>query len=69
MYTDRNFPTKKALKEAFARGEQLTVYQPGGVMPSQRDGDVTIEGPHAPEPHRWYARVRIRNGVIVKVLS
>ena len=27
MYTDLNFKTKKALKEAVASGEQITTYQ------------------------------------------
>lgn len=69
MYTDTNFKTKKALKEAVANGKEVTVYQPGGMFPSQRDGETTVEGPHYPQPHSWYARVRIADGVIVKVLS
>jgi hypothetical protein len=69
MYTDINFKTKKSLKEAFAAGRELTVYQPGGRFPSQTDGAVSLEGPHFPEPHRWYARVEIKDGIIVKVLS
>lgn len=28
-YTDFNFKTKKALKEALAAGRRITVYQPG----------------------------------------
>lgn len=67
MYTDRNFKTKKALKEAFTAGQQLTVYQPGGMFASQREGNVTIEGPHYPAPHTWYASVVIHNGIIVKI--
>lgn len=69
MYTDINFKSKKALKEAFAAGRELTTYQPGGIFPAQENGTVTIEGPHYPEPHRWYARVQLKDGVIVKVLA
>ena len=29
MYTIRNFKTKRALKEAIARGDKVGVYQPG----------------------------------------
>ena len=29
MYTDRNFKTKKALKEAIAAGQTVSYYQPG----------------------------------------
>lgn len=69
MYTDINFKSKKALKDAFAAGRELTTYQPGGFFPATRDGAVTIEGPHYPEPHRWYARVQVKDGVIVKILK
>ena len=68
MYTDRNFKTKKALKQAVADGERITVYQPGpfgGNEPS--DGRITLEGPHYPEPHRWYASATLANGIIVSV--
>jgi hypothetical protein len=48
----------------------LTVYQPNGditgVQPPS-NGSVTLEGPHYPEPHRWYAQATIENGVVVKV--
>ena len=68
MYTTINFKTKKALKEAVANGKRVSVYQPGpfgGNAPS--DGIVCVEGPHYPEPHRWYAECTLENGVIVKV--
>jgi len=54
MYTTKNFKTKKALKEALAAGEIVTVYQPGGMFPA-RPGKITLEGPHYPAPHTWYA--------------
>lgn len=69
MYTDVNFRTKKALRDAVAAGREIGVYQPGGMFEGKRDGTATVEGPHYPEPHRWYARVQIRDGIIVKVLS
>ena len=65
MYTDRNFPTKTAFKQAVADGKEVTVYQPGGFFPSQRDGSVTVEGPHG--FHRWYAEATIKGGVVVEV--
>lgn len=68
MYTHTNFKSKKALKEAVASGQQVTVYQPGpfgGNVPKQ--GVVTLEGPHYPEPHKWYAQAWLENGVVVKV--
>jgi len=68
MYTSRNFKSKKALKEAVAAGERVTYYQPGpfgGKEP--KNGTITVEGPHFPQPHRWYASCIVENGVIVKV--
>lgn len=68
MYTHINFKSKKALKEAVSSGQQVTVYQPGpfgGNVPKQ--GVVTLEGPHYPEPHKWYAQAWLENGVVVKV--
>ena len=68
MYCDTNFKTKKALKEAVKRGDQVTVYQPGpfgGNEPA--NGQINLEGPHYPAPHRWYASAILENGVIVKV--
>jgi hypothetical protein len=67
MYTDFNFKTKKALKEAVAQGKQVTVYQPGGMFPGTKDGRESVEGPHYPAPHTWYARVVLKDGVIVSV--
>ena len=69
MYCDRDFKTKKALKEAVANGERVIVYQPGGIFRSQRNGAATIEGPHYPKPHTWYAQVILEDGIIVKVVK
>ena len=72
MYTAKNFKTKKALKQAIADGEKVTVYQPGGMFnPPEANphytGKAYLEGPHYPEPHRWYAEAMLRDGVVVKV--
>jgi hypothetical protein len=68
MYTHRNFKTKRGLKEAVARGDMITVFQPGppgGAVP--RDGVVYLEGPHYSEPHKWYAQATLKDGKVVKV--
>ena len=68
MYTDRNFKSKKALKEAVAKGEEVTYYQPGpfgGQAP--RDGTIFIEGPHYPMPHKFYCECLVKDGKIIKV--
>lgn len=68
MYTDKNFKTKKALKEAVKAGEKVTYYQPGPFgTNAPAHGSFVIEGPHYPEPHRWYASCVAEDGVIVKV--
>lgn len=67
-YTTTNYRTKKAMKEAVAAGP-VEVYQPGPFGPDVKDGRAYIEGPHYPEPHRWYAAVDVKDGVIVKVVS
>jgi hypothetical protein len=65
-YVSPNVKTKKELKERLAAGKGVDVYQPGiGNIP--HDGPVWLEGPHYPEPHRWYAEGRMENGRLVKV--
>ena len=66
MYTIKNFKTKKELLAAVKAGEQVEVYQPG-PFPGKTDGHISLEGPHYPEPHRWYASAEIKDSIIVKV--
>ena len=65
MYTVKNFRTKKALKEAVAAGQEVDTYQPGGFFPPKTDGKIYLEGPHFPEPHRWYASAIVKDGIIM----
>lgn len=82
MYTVRNFKSKKALKEAVDAWNKwpfdgketgpspspVEYYQPGPFGGNEpRNGEFSVEGPHYPEPHRWYARVVAKDGVIIKV--
>ena len=68
MYTIQNFKTKKALKEAVAAGKPIRFYQPGPFGGNEpRDGFITLEGPHYPAPHTWYARAEVKAGLIVNV--
>jgi hypothetical protein len=73
MYTVENYRTKKQLKDAVARGDEVTVYQPNGDLfdpygvATPKNGKVTLEGPHYPEPHRWYATATLVDGKVVKV--
>jgi hypothetical protein len=68
-YVDPNYPTKKAFKQAVLDGRKHHPYNPSGMFPVKDNGEETIEGPHYPKPHTWYARVRVEDGVVVKVLS
>jgi len=68
VYTHTNFKTKKALKEAVAAGKKVTVFQPGpfgGNVPE--NGRISLEGPHYPEPHSWYASAVLKDGIVIKV--
>jgi hypothetical protein len=70
MYCSPNFKSKKDLKEAVAAGKTVTVFQPNGDMfgiTAPENGRVTLEGPHSPLPHRWYAQAELRDGKIVGV--
>ena len=85
MYANKNFRTKKALKaavKAWRDNQQkfstpftnipppvVECHQPGPFGPLVKDGDHTCEGPHYPAAHKWYARVRVSAGRIIKVLS
>lgn len=66
MYCHPNFRTKKALKEALASGQRVTVTEntPWGTR-DVADGAVYLEGPHYPEPHKWYAQGVVKDGRLV----
>ena len=66
MYAETNFPSKKALKDAVAAGQRVRLFSPGYGEPV-RDGKEFVEGPHAPKPHKWYATVEMKDGVVTKV--
>lgn len=73
MYTRANFRTKKALKEAVAKslsgeGPNVTYFQPGPFGGNEPANDsFCVEGPHYPEPHKWYATCTAVDGRIVRV--
>jgi hypothetical protein len=68
MYTYTNYKTKKALKEDVAAGVPVRYFQPGPFGGNEPlNGEFCCEGPHYPEPHKWYAACTAVDGVIVKV--
>lgn len=67
-YTCTNYTSKKALKTAVAEGKEVRCYQPGlGPDLSNFTGTTTLEGPHYPKPHSWYAEATLVNGKVTKV--
>lgn len=71
MYTDTNFTTKKALKEAVARGDKVSLHNPGAWLSGRGDvnenGTNFVEGPHYPAAHTWYAQVELADGFVIVV--
>jgi len=66
MYVNPNFRTKRELRDAVKAGRPVNVYQPGlGETPSE--GWASVEGPHYPKPHTWYAEVRLEAGLVKAV--
>lgn len=49
----------------------VRVFQPMGDItgfnPGPYNGVEYIEGPHYPQPHRWYAKVIVNDGIVQKV--
>lgn len=77
-YVIPNFKTKKALKEAVklwtdekipkANLHAVRCFNPGlGPDLSNYTGKVTLEGPHYPKPHTWYAEAELKDGIVIKV--
>jgi hypothetical protein len=66
MYVNPNFKTKKELKEAVEAGKRVEIYSPG-FFPAKTNGAEFVEGPHFPKPHKWYGKVEVKNGLVVKV--
>lgn len=65
-YTEKNYRTKKELIADFKAGKQIRVYQPGGMF-DLKNGINFLEGPHYPEPHKWYLQCETQDGIIVRI--
>lgn len=66
MYAAGNPKTKKQLREWLASGRRIEVFSPGPVPPPY-NGTCTLEGPHYPQAHKWYAQATIVNGLITSI--
>lgn len=66
MYVSPNFKTKKEIKDALATGRTVDVFAPGlGAVPT--NGTVSLEGPHYPQPHRWYGTGTMKDGKLISI--
>jgi len=68
MYLSPNFKSKTAARKAIAAGKTVTVFQEGpfgGNEPTE--GSVAIEGPHYPEPHRFYGTATLKSGIVISL--
>ena len=66
MYTTINFKTKKEFKEHVNSGGRVELFAPGIGSPKV-NGIEYVEGPHYPQPYRWYANVVVNNGVVISI--
>lgn len=66
-YTSKNYKSKKDLKADVANGVKVSVFNPGMGGPVPANGVAYVEGPHYPQPHKWYAKVTLKDGYVVKV--
>jgi hypothetical protein len=50
------------------RPSPVRYYQPGPFGGNEpQNGTIYVEGPHYPQPHRFYAACEVKDGYIVKV--
>ena len=63
-YVDPNYKSKKEFIAAVKAGVKHRPYNPSGLFPV-KDGNDCIEGPHFPIPHRWYASVKVVDGIVI----
>jgi hypothetical protein len=66
-YVDPNYKTKKEFKAAVEAGRKHYPYNPSGLFPTPTEGAISIEGPHYPQAHKWYASCVVKAGIIVSV--
>lgn len=69
VYASKNFQSGAALRRAVENGVQVyavdqSIGNPSGEVP---DGECVISGPHYPAPHKFWVKVVVKDGVIVKV--
>lgn len=68
-YLYPNLKSKKAYKEAIARGEKIIAREntPRDQVLVRGTTTVTFEGPHYPAPHTFYGQAQVTDGYVTKV--
>jgi hypothetical protein len=66
-YVSPNYKTKKEFKAAVLAALIHRPFNPSGMFPTEQNGIEFIEGPHYPQPHKWYAECKVIDGVVVSV--
>lgn len=64
-YVDPNYKTKKEFVAAVKAGVEHRPYNASGMFAAPPNGMDVVEGPHYPKPHRWYAAVGVKDGVVI----
>ena len=64
-YVNPNYKTKNEFLTAVKAGVVHRTYNHSGLFGTTQDGSDTVEGPHYPQPHRWYSEVKVREGKVV----
>lgn len=67
MYVSQNPKSKAELKRWIAAGRQVRLQSNSPFDNPPENGVATVEGPHYPQPHRWYGQVTVKDGIIVSV--
>ncbi len=66
-YINPDFGTKKEFKAALASGKTFRTYNPLGMFETTQNGSDSVEGPHYPKTHKWYAEVTVQDGIVMSV--
>lgn len=64
-YVNPNYKSKKDFITAVKSGVKHETYNPSGMYETRKDGSDTVEGPHYPKPHKWYAQVTVKDGIVI----
>lgn len=67
-YVYPNYKSKAALKRALVAGEKVICKDntPFGYH-LVAEGTAYVEGPHYPQPHKWYGKVICKDGRVISV--